>query len=68
MSVPDVDKAFVAGILFGGCIFLAFGTIIVGAINNQWKSEAIEHQAARYNESSGEFEWIDPEVKTKANP
>ena len=63
MSVPDADKAFVAGICLGGIIFLAFGSVIVGAINSQWRSEAIDHQAARYNESSGKFEWIEPEAK-----
>jgi len=63
MSVPDADKAFVAGIFFGGFIFLAIGSIIVSAITSQWRSEAIDHQAARYNESSGKFEWIEPEAK-----
>ncbi len=53
------DKAFVTGIIFGGCVFLCIGSIIVGAINSQWRSEAIERKAARYSESSGRFEWIE---------
>lgn len=62
------DKAFFAGVIFGGCVFLAVGSIIVGAINSQWRDEAIKHQAARYNESSGRFEWIKPDVNPEAKP
>ena len=68
MSVPDADKAFVTGIICGGCIFLMVGSIIVGAINSQWRGEAIKHQAARYNESSGRFEWIEQDVKPEDKP
>ena len=68
MTVPNEDKAFVAGICLGGIIFLAFGSTIVGAINSQWRDEAIKHKAARYNESSGRFEWIEPDVKPEDKP
>ena len=48
---------------------VCFATIMVVALaigltvsQCGWKKNAIEHGAARYNEKTGNFEWIKPEV------
>jgi len=39
------------------------GSIICGNLTeSDWESEAIRHGAARYNEKTAAFEWINPEV------
>jgi len=65
MKIPDSDSdsAFGYGVFYGVCLSILIGSLVCTTINLKWESEAIRHQAARYNETSGCFEWINPETK-----
>jgi len=39
------------------------GSIIVGNLTeSDWENRAVRHGAARYNDKTAAFEWINPEV------
>ena len=48
-------RAFSFGVFFGGMTMLA----LVMAFTPNWQRQAIEHNAARYNATTGKFEWIE---------
>ena len=51
------EKIITVGILMF-CILI--GMIIGGLIAKmRWRKEAIEHKAAQYNQTTGQFEWIE---------
>ena len=52
-------SAFIGGV--GICAFVMSITMAFAFCQQSaaWQQEAIDHGAARYNATSGEFEWID---------
>lgn len=61
----DNDKWFTAGILFG----MIFGVILIGVFipdltcNTKCETAAIELNLAQYNQKTGNFEWLDNDIK-----
>ena len=49
--------AFVLGFFVGCFVMLLTMEFVINQENGAWKQQAIDHGAARYNATSGEFEW-----------
>jgi len=53
----DERLAFVIGV-FVACFVMSLAmAFAVNQENGAWRQQAIDHGAARYNATSGEFEW-----------
>jgi hypothetical protein len=51
------------GIFFGFVFLMGFfigGTVSHWSTNAGWEEQAIEHNAAQYHPTTGEFEWVLP--------
>ena len=53
------QAAFVAGVFVGGLVMALAMALGVNHERGTTRQQAIEHGAARYNATSGEFEWIE---------
>jgi len=42
--------------------FLVGSIVISNLVDSDWEARAVRHGAARYNDKTAEFEWINPEV------
>lgn len=48
------------------CVGFLTGSIIVGNLTeSDWESKAVRHGAARYNEKTAAFEWIELEAPSE---
>ena len=52
-------SAFIGGACFALFVMAITMAVAVNQERAMWQKQAIDHGAARYNATSGEFEWIE---------
>lgn len=55
----DWTRGFFTGLVVASVTAMSIGWFTGHQIAETWASKAIEHGAARYHPTTGEFEWID---------
>jgi hypothetical protein len=53
------QAAFTVGVVFGAFIMFLPTAFVINEERGAAQQQAIDHGAARYNATSGEFEWIE---------
>lgn len=53
------ETAFASGFIVAALMATAIFACILNGSNSMWRSQAIKHNAAHYNPTTGVFEWND---------
>lgn len=64
MTEDEIASVFGCGFFAGAAMVVIISSVVFWATVDNWKDSAVKHGAAHYNQTTGKWQWNDPEHGT----